>query len=139
MNRKLLSICVFVSDANMAQRNFPCHNPVSHKDKFFSGAKKDFCNSRHLFIPSIALLLLILLLLLQLLLILLPEFLYSPKVGRRALLASWVVSLHRYFYLLLIICCLQSHICIWKRYFYPLKPEAALLRIITNSCSHLWP
>lgn len=77
--RKLLLFCVFISGADVAQRNFPCHNPVSPKDKFFSGANKEFCNSRHLFISSVALLLLILLLLILLLLILLPEFLYESQ------------------------------------------------------------
>lgn len=63
----------------MAQINFPRHNPVSPKDKFFSGPNKDFCNSRHLFISSVALLLLIMLLLILLLLVLLPEFLYESQ------------------------------------------------------------
>lgn len=135
MNGKLLLFCGFVSGANMAQRNFPWHNPVSPQDKFFSGANKDFFSSRHLFIPSIALLILILLLLF--LLPLIP--LYKSQGCRGALLAIWVVGLHRYFYLLLIFCCVQWHVCIWKRYFYPLKAEAALLRIIPNSCSHLRP
>lgn len=31
---KLLLFSVFVSGANMAQRNFPCHNPVSSKKSF---------------------------------------------------------------------------------------------------------
>lgn len=69
MNRKLLLFCVFVSGANVAQRNFPCHNPVSPNNKFFSGANKDFCNSRHHFISRAALLLLILQ----------PEFLYESQ------------------------------------------------------------